>query len=269
MKENLRQQTDYGNWVPMTLMRALAAVTVLALVLFAVVHVWLHLAILDIILCLIVVVALGMTTYMYMCRRLFSFNGGRLMEKIHEFLVSHLQWNGEGQLLDIGCGSGALSIQCAKRFPKSHIVGIDYWGKEWDYAQQQCERNAELEQVKDRVRFLHGDASHLDFPDETFDAVLSNFVFHEVKTQPNKSMLIREALRVLKPEGYFAFQDLFEKRGLYGDINELLDDLRKEGYADINYISHVERQDFVPKFVRAPWMISDVGLIYGRKPKGN
>ena len=82
-------------------------------------------------------------------------------------------------------------------------------------------------------------------------------------------MLIREALRVLKPEGYFAFQDLFEKRGLYGDINELLDDLRKEGYADINYISHVERQDFVPKFVRAPWMISDVGLIYGRKPKGN
>ena len=64
MKENLRQQTDYGNWVPMTLMRALAAVTVLALVLFAVVHVWLHLAILDIILCLIVVVALGMTTYM-------------------------------------------------------------------------------------------------------------------------------------------------------------------------------------------------------------
>ena len=269
MKEDLRQQTDYGNWVPMTLIRALVAITIFVFALFAVVYVWLHLAILDIILCLTAVVAFSMTAYMCMCRRAFSFNGGRLMERIHEFLISHLQWNGTGQLLDIGCGSGALCIQCARLFSKSHIVGVDYWGKEWDYAQQQCEQTAEIEKVKDRVKFLHGDASHLDFPDETFDAVVSNFVFHEVKTQPSKAMLIREALRVLKPGGCFALQDLFDKRRLYGNINELLDDLRKEGYDDINYISHVERQNFVPKFVRAPWMISDVGLIYGRKPKGN
>lgn len=266
MSENLKQQVDYGNWVPITLMRMLVGTTLLAFILFTVAHLALHVVVLDIVLGLIAIAILAMTIYMYACRRLFAFDGGGLMPKIHEFLVSHLPWNGNGRLLDIGCGSGALSIRCAKRFLHAHVVGIDYWGKEWNYAQQQCEQNADLEGVQERTEFYHGDASRLDFPDGTFDAVVSNFVFHEVKTQPNKTLLVREALRVLKPGGSFVLQDLFDKTGLYGDIHDLLDNLREEGYTELNYISHVERQSFVPKYARMPWMISDVGLIYGKKP---
>jgi ubiquinone/menaquinone biosynthesis C-methylase UbiE len=38
----------------------------------------------------------------------------------------------------------------------------------------------------------------LPFADEHFDAVVSNFVFHEVKDVKDKRAVIKEALRVLK-----------------------------------------------------------------------
>ena len=40
-----------------------------------------------------------------------------------------------GQVLDIGCGNGALTIVLAKEYPDSMITGIDSLGKNWDYSQ--------------------------------------------------------------------------------------------------------------------------------------
>lgn len=113
--------------------------------------------------------------------------------------------------------------------------------------------------------FQKGDAAHLAFPDETFEAAVSNFVFHEVRTQPDKREVVREALRVVKKGGCFAFQDLFEKESLYGDMTDFLSQLRQAGVQELHYIPHVERQGFIPRYVQAPWMLSDVGLLYGRK----
>ena len=53
------------------------------------------------------------------------------------------------------------------------MVGIDRWGVEYaSYSRKLCERNAQAEGV-DNAAFQKGDARHLDFPDETFDAVTS------------------------------------------------------------------------------------------------
>ena len=52
------------------------------------------------------------------------------------------------------------------------MVGIDYWGSAYGYGQAMCEKNAESEGVAARCRFQHGDANRLDFPDESFDAVV-------------------------------------------------------------------------------------------------
>ena len=59
------------------------------------------------------------------------------MGKVHEYVVSHLPWDGRGRLLDVGCGAGALTIRCARRFPQSHCTSIDYWGIKWDFLDQQ------------------------------------------------------------------------------------------------------------------------------------
>ncbi len=82
--------------------------------------------------------------------------------------------------LDIGCGSGALTIACAKRNPQGKMVGIDRWGKEYaSFSLLLCEKNAAAEGVKN-ASFWRGNAVKLDFPDESFDAVTSNYVYHNI-----------------------------------------------------------------------------------------
>ncbi|MFQ9410029.1 MAG: class I SAM-dependent methyltransferase [Evtepia gabavorous] len=129
------------------------------------------------------------------------------MGQVHQYLTDHLPWDGRGTLLDIGCGSGALTIRCAKRFPNASLVGVDYWGAAWSYAKGAVPAERRRRRGLPPGSLPKGDAAHLAFPDETFEAAVSNFVFHEVRTQPDKREVVREALRVVKKGGCFAFQD--------------------------------------------------------------
>ena len=169
-------------------------------------------------------------------------------------------------LLDIGCGAAALTVRCAKTFPKAQITAMDYWGVEWSYAKEQCEKNARIEGVADRISFQKGDAAKLDFADETFDAAVSNFVFHEVRTAKDKRDVVKEALRVVKKGGVFSFQDMFSQKALYGDMEQFVRELKEEGISEVHYIGNLEKKlDFIPGFVTTPWMISGMGIIYGKK----
>lgn len=48
-------------------------------------------------------------------------------------------------------------------------------------------------------------------------------------------------------------------------MEEFVEELRREGIQEIYYIPNVEKQGFIPGFVQAPWMLSGMGLIYGKK----
>lgn len=259
-----KKKPNYGNWVPEKMLKGLLALAVVLFVLTVVfAKCWLPvLAWICGILCALVTVFL---IYMYVCHELFAFDKGNRMAQVHEHLVRHLDWNGKGTLLDIGCGAGALTIRCAKAFPKATVTGMDYWGKEWSYAKSQCEENAKIEGVAERVHFEQGDAAKLPYEDESFDAVVSNFVFHEVKTAKDKKDVVREALRVVKKGGSFAFQDLFDQKQLYGDIHELVNELKKEGISEIHYAGNLEDLLRFPDYAKTPWMINGVGILYGKK----
>ena len=143
---------------------------------------------------------------------------------------------------------------------------MDYWGAQWNYAKEQCEKNAAIEGVASRIHFEKGDAAHLNYADETFDAAVSNFVFHEVHSARDKRDVVLEALRVVKRGGVFSFQDLFAQKSLYGDMDTFVEELKKEGISEIHYIGNLEKTlDFVPAYVRTPWMISGMGILYGKK----
>ena len=264
----MNKNADYGNWVPAAMMGMLWGMTAGFAVITAVLLIFLKTKIPGIICIVITAAALCMTAYMQICRHLFDFNGGGVMGAIHQFLVDHFPWekDREGIIIDIGCGAGALTDRVARTFPKVSVKGIDFWGKEWSYAKEQCEKNALAEGVADRVSFQKGDAARLEFSDETFDGAVSNFVFHEVRSVSDKREVVKEALRVVKKGGSFAFQDMFGQKALYGDMNEFIYELKKSGtVSEIHYIKNIEKNDFVPGFVTAPWMIKDAGLIYGIK----
>ncbi|WP_029066891.1 methyltransferase domain-containing protein [Lachnobacterium bovis] len=49
-----------------------------------------------------------------------------------------------GDILDVGCGSGALTIAVAKNNPEAKVFGVDRWGKEYAaFSKALCEENAE------------------------------------------------------------------------------------------------------------------------------
>lgn len=270
----LSEQADYGNWVPENMMYALWGTTALAGASTAA-AVLRRKPLVAAGAAAVTLPCLAMASYMQLCRNAFAFGSKYdVMAKIHQHLVDHLPWDqalqnagitdGTGTILDIGCGAGALTNRCAHAFPQANLLGIDYWGAEWNYAQVQCEHNAQLEGVDDRVRFEKGDAAQLVFVDESFDAAVSNFVFHEVRTAPDKRAVVREALRVVRRGGAFAFQDLFAQTQLYGDMNAFIAELLEDGtVSEIHYEANIEDKGLVPAFAKAPWMIKGAGLIWG------
>lgn len=262
----MNEKANYGNWVPEKALHMLFGAAVLLGVIAVLAQTVLDKPVVTAVSGVLGVVALVMAVYMLICHETFAFGKGNMMVGVHEHLVEHLDWNGEGRLLDIGCGAAALTVRCAKAFPKAQITAMDYWGAEWNYAKEQCERNAQIEGVADRISFQKGDAAKLDFPDETFDAAVSNFVFHEVRTAKDKRDVVREALRVVKKDGVFSFQDMFSQKALYGDMEQFVRELKAEGISEVHYIGNLEKKlDFIPGFVTTPWMISGMGIIYGKK----
>ena len=168
-------------------------------------------------------------------RKQYAFGGGGLMDLVHQNVLSYLDFDGEGTLLEVGCGSGPLAIRAALTWPHANIIGIDYWGAVYNYSQELCEKNAELEGVAKRCTFRHGDARKLDFPDESVDAVVSNYVFHNI-SGANKQELLQESLRVLKKGGVFALNDSMKPQ-MYGDMEAFAQSLRDSGYENVRLIN--------------------------------
>ena len=109
----------------------------------------------------------------------------------------------------------------------------------YNYSKALCEKNAASEGVGDRCTFQRGDANQLDFPDETFDAVISNYVYHNIMNAPDKHALLKESLRVLKNGGVFALQDDMKPR-MYGDMDAFIKELKDAGFSDVRLVDTAE-----------------------------
>jgi SAM-dependent methyltransferase len=245
---------DYGNWVSTKLIYGSAVLGALFLGLS-----FLHLAF-----AIGAVPFLAALVYFAYARHAFSPRGGDIQAKLWELVLDRLNWNGRGKALDIGCGNGPLTIALAQRHPDGHVTGIDCWVKAWDYSKAVCERNAEAAGVAGRTGFQRASASALPFEDGFFDAAVSNFVFHEVSDARDKRELIREALRVIKKGGHFAFQDLFLVKELYGEVDDLLETIRGWEIAEVAFVD-TSASDFIPAALKLPFMVGKIGIIYGTK----
>ena len=270
---------DYGNWMPVSMLRLVGGLAALAAVLSLLSFAVFHITALGVVFVIDALLLLALLLWITWIRLRYAFEGGGMMEQVHQIVLSHLDFDGQGQLLDVGCGSGALSIRAALTWRAAQVVGIDYWGSAYGYGQAMCEKNAESEGVYGygqamceknaesegvaaQCRFQHGDANRLDFPDESFDAVVSNYVYHNI-TGADKRALLRETLRVLKKGGVFALNDEM-KPHMYGDMEAFAQELRDMGYEDVRLIDTAQ-EAFGSRRRAAMMMLGDSRMLAGRK----
>ena len=253
---------DCGNWMPVSMLRLVGGLAALAAVLAVLSFAVFHITALGVVFVIAAAILLALLLWCAWIRRQYAFGGGGMMERTHLVILSHLDFDGQGQLLEVGCGSGPLSIRAALTWPSAQVVGIDYWGVDFGYNQAMCEKNAASEGVAARCRFQHGDANRLDFPDESFDAVVSNYVYHNIMGSDKRTLLL-ETLRVLKKGGVFALNDEMKPR-MYGDMEAFAQELRDMGYEDVRLID-TATEAFGSRRRAGLMMLGDSRMLVGRK----
>jgi cyclopropane fatty-acyl-phospholipid synthase-like methyltransferase len=129
-------------------------------------------------------------------------------------LLDELKLKGNEQILDLGCGRGAVLLLAAQRLTSGRAVGMDLWRRrdQSGNAQEATLRNAEVEGVAERVELHTGDMTSLPVQNDRFDLVVSNVAMHNVKGKKARRRAIEEAVRVLRPGGQLMIADIFATR---------------------------------------------------------
>ncbi|WP_053924881.1 class I SAM-dependent methyltransferase [Streptomyces chattanoogensis] len=135
-------------------------------------------------------------------------------------LLDELALQGDEQLLDLGCGRGAVLLAGARRLPEGRAVGVDLWRSvdQSGNARSTTSHNAQAEGVHERVQLRTGDLRELPFGDGEFDVVLSSLAIHNIKEAEGRRRAVAEAVRVLRPGGRLVIADIGRSVSLYGDI---------------------------------------------------
>lgn len=178
---------------------------------------------------------------------MWSSKSGKLRQR--ERLIDTVGLLGNENVLDVGCGRGLLLNGMARRLSEGKSFGIDIW-RNVDQSGNSPEAtlaNAKAEEVADRVEIRTADMRDLPFPDKSMDVVVSSLAIHNVPDRDGRAKAIREIVRVLKPKGRLAIQDI-------RNTDEYAKTLKDFGWRDVK-LSGLSFMIFPP-----------IRIVTGRKP---
>ena len=141
-------------------------------------------------------------------------------------------------VLDLGSGGGIDVLLSARRVgPTGFAYGLDMTDEMLELAEKnKAEAGAE------NVKFLRGHIEEIPLPDNSVDVIISNCV---INLSADKSQVLREAFRVLKPGGRFAVSDVV----VDGDLPEAI---RKDMEMYVGCVAGaLERSEYIDKLEAA------------------
>ncbi|MHA1626647.1 MAG: corrinoid protein-associated methyltransferase CpaM [Candidatus Asgardarchaeia archaeon] len=137
------------------------------------------------------------------------------IDEIYNRLASYIE---EGQrVLDVGCGTGALTVRVAKK--RAKVKGIDVNPQMLEIARKRVHKGG----LDYRVELLEMGVAELGKEDsESYDAVMSCLCFSEL-TDDELKYTLKEIKRILKPGGLLLVADeVVPKNTLKRVINWLI-----------------------------------------------
>ena len=112
-------------------------------------------------------------------------------------------------ILDMGCTVGHSTLPYKELFPDAEVHAIDVAAAQVHYAHLRASA------LGVDIQFSQQNAEKTDFPDESFDLVVSHIMLHETSGKAIRRVF-NECYRLLKPGGYMIHADLPP----FGDMDE-------------------------------------------------
>ena len=104
------------------------------------------------------------------------------------------------RVLDLGCGTGTLTVMLKTLHPAAEVIGVDGDSQVLDLAKAKAERAGV------NIKWECGMAFELPHPNQSFDRVLTSLMLHHL-TGDNKRRAFGQILRVLRPGGELHIAD--------------------------------------------------------------
>ena len=119
------------------------------------------------------------------------------------------------RVLDLGCGTGTLTILIKQMHPDAEVIGLD-----GDCIILEIARS-KINKAGLNITLDYGLAFHLPYPVNSFDRVLSSLVIHHLMTE-DKQRAMLEIQRVLRSGGELHIVDFGKPRNTYSRLVSLV-----------------------------------------------
>ena len=120
--------------------------------------------------------------------------------RVKQALLDAAEIASDATILDVGCGTGTLTVSIKQQYPDARVIGLDL-----DPAILKMARD-KAKKAGVTIETIEANAADIPLPDESVDCVFSSLFFHHL-LPAQKLNVMREVFRVLTVDGALHLSD--------------------------------------------------------------